>query len=141
MSVDTFIDSNVFVYLFDPASPDKCQKSEQLIANALQQDNACISYQVVQEILNVITTRLRVNATVEQTSIFLFNTLIPLWKINPTRELYLRGLNIQSRYKYSFYDSMIIAAALEAGCKTLYSEDMQHGQRIEQLTIENPFLE
>ena len=111
MSVDTFIDSNVFVYLFDPASPDKRQKSEQLIANALQQDNACISYQVVQEILNVITTRLRVNATVEQTSIFLFNALTPLWKINPTRELYLRGLNIQSRYKYSFYDSMIIAAA------------------------------
>ena len=104
MSVDTFIDSNVFVYLFDPASPDKHQKSEQLIANALQQDNACISYQVVQETLNVITTKLRVNATVEQTSIFLFNALTPLWKINPTRELYLRGLNIQYRYKYSFYD-------------------------------------
>ena len=69
----------------------------------------------------------------------MIDALIPLWKINPTRELYLRSLNIKSRYLYSFYDSLIIAAALEADCKTLYSEDMQHGQRIEQLIIKNPF--
>ena len=112
-----------------------------LIADALQMGNTCISYQVVQETLNVITTKLRVNATAEQASTFLIDALIPLWKINPNRELYLRSLNIQSRYRYSFYDSLIIAAALEADCKTLYSEDMQHGQHIEQLIIENPFLE
>ena len=59
----------------------------------------------------------------------------------PMDPLYERGLFIKFRYQYSFYDSLIIAAALEAGCKTLYSEDMQHGQRIEQLIIKNPFLE
>ena len=50
-----------------------------------------------------------------------------------------RGLRIRSRYRYSFYDSLIIAAALKAGCRDLYSEDLQDGQRIEQLTIKNPF--
>ena len=141
MSIDTFIDSNIFVYLFDPASPNKRYRAEKLIADALQKGNVCISYQVIQETLNVITTKLQVNATAEQANKFLLDALVPLWKINPTRELYLRSLSIQSRYRYSFYDSLIIAAALEAGCKTLYSEDMQHGQRIEQLIIKNPFLE
>ena len=141
MSIDAFIDSNIFVYLFDSTSPNKRYRSEKLIADALQMGNTCISYQVVQETLNVITTKLRVNATAEQASTFLLDALIPLWKINPTRELYLRSLSIQSRYRYSFYDSLIIAAALEADCKTLYSEDMQHGQRIDQLVIENPFSE
>jgi predicted nucleic acid-binding protein len=55
--------------------------------------------------------------------------------------LYQRALDIQARYHYGFYDALIIAAALDAGCTRLYSEDLQHGQRIERLTIENPFLE
>jgi predicted nucleic acid-binding protein len=55
--------------------------------------------------------------------------------------LYQRALDIQARYHYGFCDALIIAAALEAGCSRLYSEDLQHGQRIERLTIENPFLE
>ena len=53
--------------------------------------------------------------------------------------LYHRGLDLQIRYRFSFYDSLIVAAALEAGCKTLYSEDLQHAQEIEGLTIANPF--
>jgi predicted nucleic acid-binding protein len=55
--------------------------------------------------------------------------------------LYQRALDIQARYHYGFYGALIIAAALEAGCTRLYSEDLQHGQLIERLTIENPFLE
>ena len=67
--------------------------------------------------------------------------LLPLWHIYPTEELYRTGLRIQVRYGFSFYDSLMVAAALEAGCATLYSEDMQDGQRIEGLTIRNPFAE
>ena len=64
----------------------------------------------------------------------------PLWEIYPTPELYLRALDLRERYGFSFYDSLIIAAALEAGCTRLYTEDMQHGQQIQGLAIENPFL-
>jgi predicted nucleic acid-binding protein len=67
------------------------------------------------------------------------NVLLPLWEVMPTAALYQRGLMIQSRYQYSFYDALIIAAALGAGCKILYSEDLQRGLRIGGLTIENPF--
>jgi predicted nucleic acid-binding protein len=57
----------------------------------------------------------------------------------PSTALYIRAVEVRTRYRYSFYDSLIIAAALEAGCTRLYSEDLQHGQRIERLTIVNPF--
>jgi predicted nucleic acid-binding protein len=57
----------------------------------------------------------------------------------PSRGLYEQALNIQGRYGYGFYDSLIIAAALEAACSRLISEDFQDGQRIEGLRIVNPF--
>lgn len=57
----------------------------------------------------------------------------------PTVDLYTRALDLHKRYRYSFYDSLILAAALEAGCVRLYSEDFQDGQQIEGLTLENPF--
>jgi len=65
--------------------------------------------------------------------------LLPLWRIMPSQALYQSALDLHARYQFSFYDSLIIAAALAAGCTRLYSEDLQHGQRIEGLTIENPF--
>jgi len=83
----------------------------------------------------------KLNATPEKARKFLDYVLNPLWQVNPTQAFYRRGLDLQIRYQFSFYDSLIVAATLEAGCKTLYSEDMQHGQKIEQLTISNPFME
>ena len=56
-----------------------------------------------------------------------------------TLETHLRGLELAQRYGFSIYDSMIVAAALLAGCEILYSEDWQDGQRIEGLRIGNPF--
>jgi len=136
-----FIDSNVFVYLFDENDAHKWQIARTLIHNALENSSALISFQVVQETLNVITKKLAVPVTPQDAMQFLDKMLFPLWKINPSRMLYQRGLDIQSRYQFNFYDSLIVAAALQAGCKTLYSEDLQHGQRIEQLAIHNPFME
>ncbi len=140
MSVN-FFDTNVLIYLFDEENQRKSDIARNQVSRALRTGESIISFQVVQETLNVITKKLLVPATPDQANTFLTGTLIPLWKVNPNREFYRRGLSIQSRYQYSFYDSLIIAAALEAGCKTLYSEDLQHGQQIEQLTIHNPFME
>ena len=57
-----------------------------------------------------------------------------------TIETHEAGFRIAARYGYQIYDSLILAAALEAGCIVLYSEDMQDGQKIDSLTIRNPFL-
>ena len=137
MSVEYFIDSNVFVYLFDETNEHKRERAVRLVRQALENDTGCISYQVVQETINVLTRKLDVAP--DNARKLLDRTLAPLWKVNPTRTLYDRGLDMQTRYRFSFYDSLIVAAALEAGCKTLYTEDLKHGQRIEGVTVTNPF--
>ena len=138
MSVD-FIDSNVFVYLFDETVPGKQRIAASLIRGALETRSACISFQVVQETLSVLTRKLAVPVTPAHAENVLHTMLMPLWRVMPSRQLYAAALALQSRLGFGFYDSLIVAAALEAGCARLLTEDLQHGQRIEGLRIENPF--
>lgn len=63
----------------------------------------------------------------------------PLCEVFPTIALYREALGVQADTGYSFYDSLIIAAALETGCGVLYSEDLQEGQTVRELKIVNPF--
>ena len=113
------------------------------VASVLQTSSsdtsACISFQVVQETLRVLTEKLPRPADADAAQTFFVHTLQPLWRVMPSAGLYGEALRIKGRWKFSFYDALIVAAALEAGCKRLYSEDLQHGQRIEGLRIENPF--
>ena len=132
-----FLDSNVILYAFDSASGNKQDASRAIVAEALA-SNASISFQVVQEVLNRLT-RLDAYGSWPDASLVLQDVLTPLWTVMPSQALYARALGIRGRYHYAFYDSLIIAAALEAGSERLYSEDLQHGQRIEGLTIINPF--
>lgn len=138
MSVESLLDTNVIIYMLDDTDSGKSQRAEQLIVSAVQRNTCCISQQVVQETLNVAIRKL--SFTKEDAQLLLEQTLLPLCKPVPTKALYQRSLDVQFRYQYSFYDTLIIAAALELGCQTLYSEDLQHGQQIGNLTIENPFL-
>ena len=137
--LDDFIDSNIFVYMFDESAPDKRRRANALVRQSLTDKNGCISFQVVQETLNAVIRKFEI--TREQVQQLLEGTLIPLWQIYPSPALYLSALDLRERYGFSFYDSLIVAAALEAGCTRLYSEDMQHGQQIHQLTIYNPFVD
>ena len=136
-----FLDSNVFVYMFDETDERKRDAAEGIVTSALQNHNACISFQVVQETLNILTRKVAAPMSAEDAKNFMEEVLRPLWRVSPSPALYNRALDIQVRYRYGFYDSLIVAAALDAGCTRLYSEDLQGGQRIEALTIENPFSE
>ena len=137
MSADDFLDTNVFVYLFDEADAGKQRQAEILINSVLLSRTGCISFQVVQETLNVLIGRLR--TPVDRLRILMDDVLSPLWQVNPTAALYQDAISLQGRYGFSFYDSLIVASALEAGCTRLYSEDLQHGQQVQRLTIVNPF--
>ena len=141
MSGVDFFDSNVFVYVLDNSSPAKQAIARRLLAQAHEQRSGVISFQVVQETLHVLTQKFRVVAREVDRHSFLNNVLVPLWQVMPSADLYTCTLNVQQTYGFAFYDSLIVAAALEAGCTRLLTEDMQHGQRIEKkLTITNPFL-
>lgn len=140
MSVDSLslLDTNIMIYLLDASEPAKCQRAEQLVQAGLSENKCIISMQVVQETLNVATRKL--NFSQEDTERFLNDTLLPLCRIVSPTQLYPQALAVQFRYHYSFYDALIIAAALQMGCGTLYSEDLQHNQIIGHLTIKNPFV-
>jgi len=137
MSAEDFLDTNIFVYMFDGTDDIKRRRAEQLVRRGIEAGTGRISYQVVQETLNVATRRLGFSYSDSRT--LLADVLAPLWTVHPSRELYERGLALRDRYGFSFYDSMIVAGAVESGCARLYSEDLQHGQRIQSLTIEDPF--
>ncbi len=134
-----FIDSSVLIYLFSKQEPEKRAIAMDLVENQLRGEGV-ISQQVVQETLNVLRHKLRDSVTLTDCRAFLSSVLVPLWKVMPTQDLFQRALDVQERYQYSFYDALIVAAALASGCSRLYSEDLQNGQRIGALTIIDPFL-
>ena len=140
MSAANFFDSNILVYAFDQRDPRRSSIAQDLLARAQREHSAVISAQVVQETLNVLMRRLTPPMSATNARKVLDHILVPLWRIHPSAALYARGLGIQERYGFSCYDSLIVAAALEGGCTRLLSEDMQHGQQIEGVRVENPIL-
>jgi predicted nucleic acid-binding protein len=134
-----FLDSNVLLYLFDTENVGKRETAASLVETALRSGETVISFQVVQEVLNRMTRNATLHAHAENVRGFLQGALVPLWRVMPSEALYSRALDIRERYRYGFYDSLIIASALTASSTRLLSEDLQDGQRIEGLVIENPF--
>jgi predicted nucleic acid-binding protein len=139
MRAEYFIDTNVFVYHLDSSDPHKHQISERLIRQALATGNACISAQVVQECLNVALRKAQVTLPIESVRAYLDAVLLPLMQGGATDALYHRALGVQARWRFSFYDSLVVAAAMAAGCTTLWTEDLQHGQKLDDLTVVNPY--
>lgn len=135
-----FLDTNIIVYSFDQSAPEKKGIARELIRKALGQQAGCISYQVIQEFLNVATRKFTATLSFQHCRQYLHDVLLPLCEIYPSIEFYSQALQIAERWKYALYDALIIAAAIQADCKQLYSEDLQHGQMIGTLAIMNPFL-
>ena len=125
-------DTNVFIYLASD-DPVKADRAELLIGGG-----GAISVQVLNEIANVARRKMRMSW--QDTHAFL-SLLRGLLIVHPlTGETHETGLGLAERYELSIYDAMIAAAALQADCDTLWSEDMQHGMAIDgQLRIVNPF--
>lgn len=139
MSVD-FLDTNVVVYSLDVAATDKKLIAQAIVNNALSVQSALISFQVVQETLNTVKRKFATTVTDDDAMVLLERMLVPLMRVMPSAALYNDALRIGQRYPFSFYDSLIVAAAQSAGCKRLLTEDMQHGQVVDGLRIVNPFI-
>jgi predicted nucleic acid-binding protein len=141
MSGNHFLDTNIFVYSFDPSNVLKKEMATSLIRNALQDGRGIVSSQVVQEFINVATRKFEVPFSVADCRKYLDSVLAGLCRVNTTIDLCRAALDVKERWGYSYYDSLIIAAALQADCDILYSEDLHNGQKIMGLTIVNPFIE
>ena len=135
-----FLDTNIFIYSFDSKSPKKKKISENLINQALSTGEGVISWQVVQEFLNASQKKFSIPLKTDDCKIYLTEVLSPLCVLFPNSDLYKQALKIHEKTQFSFYDSLIVTSALEAGCGVLYSEDMQSGRLVDGLRIKNPFL-
>lgn len=136
MQDKVFIDSNIFIY----AKIEDKEKDKHILArfflNSLRK-KVEISTQVINEFYNVLD-KYKIEDTIIQENIHAILIEVEL-KVITLKTIKL-SWKIKERYKYSYFDSLIIASALESGCSTLYSEDMQHNQIIqEKLKIINPF--
>jgi predicted nucleic acid-binding protein len=140
MSEDKFfLDTNILVYSFDPDEPRKALIAEKLVTLGLTTGQGVISFQVAQEFANVALRKFADGITLAELERYFFRVLLPLMKISSSGPLFLQALHLQGTTKLSWYDSLVIASALEGGCKVLYTEDLQHGQHFGDLVIENPF--
>jgi predicted nucleic acid-binding protein len=129
---DSFFDTNVLLYLLS-ADPAKADRVEQLLEN-----RGTISAQVLNEFAAVALRKLKMSVNEVRE---VLDGIRAVCSVEPvTVVTHERGLAIHERYRFSLYDSVLVATALIAGNKILYSDDMQHAQRIDgQLRLVNPF--
>jgi predicted nucleic acid-binding protein len=128
-----FFDTNTLIYLL---SSDN--KKADWVSKNLQQHNV-ISVQVLNEFTSASLRKIKISNTELDEFLDLFTSTFQVRSLD--MDTFETGLMVSRRYGYQHYDSMIIAAALQAGCERLYSEDMQHRQVIDKrLQIVNPFV-
>ncbi|WP_416670574.1 PIN domain-containing protein [Egbenema bharatensis] len=137
MSDKVFFDTNIWIYFYSKMPVEKFQKIQELLVDPERLVE--VSTQVLGELFHVLT-RKKITSTSEA------NTII-LELVNASQILEIdtpkvfQAIEIHSRYGYTYWDSLIIATALSSDCTTLYSEDMQHNQLLEnKLRIINPFI-
>ncbi len=134
-----FLDTNIFVYAFDPDHQAKRTKAIQLIKQALDQQKGILSTQVISEFFNVVLRKIKPPMRSEDCISLLEKMFLPLCEVIVSPETIKQALIIEQETQYSYYDSLIVASAIEGHCHILYSEDFQDGQVIRNLKIANPF--
>jgi predicted nucleic acid-binding protein len=133
-----FFDTNVLVYLFDASATTKKVRAQELLKQAVSDGLALLSTQVLQEFFVAVTRKLSTPLPHEQAERAVRDlTKLPTVKIDA--DLILEAIATMRRYRLSFWDSLIVRAALHGGATVLYTEDLQDGQRFETLSVENPF--
>jgi len=134
MAAERFLDTNILIYAF--ASGDRrCARAEALLA-----DGGVIGLQVLNEFTNVARRKLGWEWPQIEAAITVISELLgPAMPL--TTEIHNQALKLARGGALSFYDALIVAAASDAGCSVLLTEDLQHGRKFGGVTVQNPFLE
>lgn len=135
-SVRSFIDTNVLVYTDDHDETEKQRTALDLLAKARRDGTGVVSTQVLQEYFSAATRKLGVEPTLARRKVELFArhhlVLVDLADV-------LAAIDLHVVHGLAFWDALIVAAAKRAGCRVLYSEDLQTGRKFEGLEVVDPF--
>jgi predicted nucleic acid-binding protein len=136
MSARSFLDTNVLAYTDDAGHPEKQAQAIELIARSRRGNSGVVSVQVLQEYFVVATRKLGIDAAIARRKVELFGQL----KVVATQlDDVLGAIDLCRLHGLRFWDALVIRSAQQAGCRRLFSEDMQPGRRFDGVEIVNPF--
>lgn len=131
-----FLDTNIIIYAFSEDEAKKQSIALELLES--QENGVFISKQVINELANILLKKFRLSSNQVENAILELDTIVNIVDFDLSTQI--KALHIKDKYNLQFYDSLIIATALENRCTTLYSEDMHHDMLIEnRLRIIDPF--
>lgn len=133
-----FVDTNVLVYAHDVSAGGKHTLARDLIKALWPSGEGCLSVQVLQEFYVTVTRKVaKPLGSIEASQII---ADLSAWQVHrPGAQDILDAIRLQQRYQVSFWDAMIVTSALQMGCRTIWSEDLNPGQVYEQVAVRNPF--
>lgn len=133
-----FLDTNIFIYAYDITALKKHTIAKEIVIDLWQSNLGVISAQVLQEFYVNITKKIPKPLDINMAKEIISDLLTWNVFINDGDSI-LKAIDIGVQYHYSFWDSMILIAAINSNCKLLISEDLNNGQVIDGVTIKNPF--
>jgi predicted nucleic acid-binding protein len=143
MSADAqheFVDANVLVYAFDSSAGRKQRIAQRLLERLWETSTGCVSVQVLQEFFVIVTRKVAKRLPVPDATARVRE--FATWKVfAPTASDVLAAIGLHARAKIGFWDAMIVLAAAESGCDVLWTEDLNNGQLLQGVRIQDPFTD
>jgi predicted nucleic acid-binding protein len=134
-----FLDTNILFYAYDISSGSKHDVARNIVADLWNLRTGVLSIQVLQEMFINVTKKIPKPLDIKTTRDIVLDFL--LWEVvDNDGELMLAAMDVQMKYHYAFWDSLIIAAAIKSGASILMTEDLNNGRIIEGVLIKNPFV-
>lgn len=134
-----FFDTNILVYAYDHSAGEKRRIAAELVTKAWNEQTGCLSLQVLQEFYVTVTQKIKEPIPVKTAKQIIED--LAQWTVQNTQaEDILRAIELQEKYRLSFWDAMILRSAICLDCSTLYSEDLQSGCDFGGIKVVNPFL-
>lgn len=138
--INYFLDTNILVYAYDRSAGRKHIIAAQFVSDCWENENGCLSIQVLQEFFVNVTRKISLPLDV-QTARQLVADLAQ-WRLHvPEPRDLLQAIDFHDMYRLSFWDAMIVQSTIRLGCKQMLSEDFSHGQMYGNVTVINPFRE
>jgi predicted nucleic acid-binding protein len=137
MSAKRFVDTNILVYAHDKKEGYKQDAAKTILRELWDQNSGSLSMQVLQEFYSTVTRKLANPLPTEKARLIV--SQYALWCIETTPEEIKQAFRLEDEARINFWDAMIVAAAIRASATKILSEDLNHGQIIAGIQIENPF--
>lgn len=133
-----FLDTNILIYAHDRSAGDKHLRARDLVRELWQSGMGCLSIQVLQEFYVNVTAKVAKPLAPDTVAQIIVD--LSVWRVHrPAVEDLLDAIRLQGRHQLSFWDAMIVASALQLGCQTIWSEDLNPGQIYDSVRVQSPF--